>query len=150
HVAAFAIVFVSSEPAFALLEYMAVRESDRGRGRGACLFRDTIEILSGPGPALPVLIEVESEGPGDAGHEERRRRQAFYRRLGCRRVEGLRYILPLETNPPPPEMEIMIHIHTGASEIPRHELGRWLGAVYQRVYARPGDDARIEQMLKPL
>ncbi len=137
----FAIVYVFPALDGALLEYMAIDRERRGRGLGAELFRATAAAVD-----LPLVLEVDAVEAGAGDNEVRRRRQAFYRRLGCRRVRGLAYVLPLPGPGPPPHMNLMIH---GASsfELGRDHLRTWLKLVYTRVYHCRPDDPRLPAML---
>jgi GNAT superfamily N-acetyltransferase len=135
----FSILFAPPGEPFALLEYMAIREADRGGGIGAELFRRCL-------PDVPMLVEVDSDRSGDQAVNHRR--ILFYRRVGCRRIEGLSYLLPLPG--PPAEMELMIYIPSTIDPIPKSTLEGWLKVIYRDVYGCPPDDPRIARMLEPV
>lgn len=139
----FSVLFLPSRERFALLEYMAIQETDRNGGIGAELFRRSI-----PGD-IPLLLEVDSDLSGD-DRAVNHRRILFYRRLGCRRVEGLSYILPLPLEGPPPEMDLMIHAPTMVDHLPKSEVERWLKVIYRDVYGCPPEDPRIVRMMEPV
>jgi GNAT superfamily N-acetyltransferase len=146
----FATVFAPPDEPLALLEYLAVDEAHRGRGTGAGLFRFAVETLAREGRAGPLLVEVDSEPDetsASASHPGRRR-HAFYRRLGCRRIEGLAYHLPLRTAGLPPPMDLFVHpIRSADLALHRGDLERALRLIYHRVYAQSPDDPRIDRML---
>jgi GNAT superfamily N-acetyltransferase len=142
----FAAVFAPRDEPFALLEYLAVDEGSRGGGVGARLFRAAVDAQ--PDRYGALLVEVESEDGDAGGRALRRRRQTFYRRLGCRRVAGLAYELPLRTAGPPPPMNLFVH--SGGSPprtLARAQLTRALRTTYARVYGQPATDPRIERMV---
>jgi ribosomal protein S18 acetylase RimI-like enzyme len=144
----FAAVFAPPTEPFALLEYLAVDEPSRGGGIGAALFRAAAASLANPDTML--LVEVEAES-GNGAELEHRRRQAFYRRLGCRRITGLKYELPLRTAGEPPAMELMVRPPAAASwRLDRRTVELALRSVYVNVYAQPTDDPRIAHMLVTL
>jgi GNAT superfamily N-acetyltransferase len=145
----FAATFAPPNESFALLEYLAVDESSRGGGIGAGLFRAAVEALPETSRRASLLVEVEAEVGDGNDREQRRRRQAFYRRLGCRRVAGLAYELPLRTTgePPPPPMQLMIHQPADAHRLDRRTLEAALRDIYHRVYDQLPDDPRINRML---
>src|SRR5450432_2393011 len=92
----FSILFVPAAGGFALLEYMAVAPDQRNHGLGAELFRRTVAHAVTPeGRPLPVLLEVDSDREDASDRALRTRREGFYRRLGCLRIAGLRYLMPL-------------------------------------------------------
>lgn len=136
-VTGFSILFLPAGEPFALLEYLAVRLEDRSGGVGAELFRRNL-------PDRFVLVEVDSERSGD--REINQRRIRFYRRLGCRRVEGISYILPLSGSPP--EMELMIHVPLAIDHLSKSMLENWLRVIYRDVYGCPPEDPRIVRMLE--
>jgi GNAT superfamily N-acetyltransferase len=145
-VAGFAIVHVSRPEGVALLEYMAVERGLRNRGMGADLFRGAVDRLRQE-RAGPLLLEVDSDEEASEDRKIRRRRQGFYRRLGCLRVAGCSYVLPLPGAVPPPAMDLLVHFGGPPPRLPRATLARWLGAVYRDVYGCSPVDQRIGKML---
>lgn len=143
------ILFAPVDEDFRLLEYMAVESGHRNSGLGGKLFLRTLqESVSRRGSALPVLLEVDSDREASADRETRRRRLQFYKRLGCRRVEDLSYILPVPGKGPPPKMELLVYLPASVTAIREPQLKHWLGVVYQSVYNCPHDDPRIVEMLE--
>ncbi len=142
HVTGFSILFLPPTERFALLEYMAVAPERRNHGLGSELFKQTVVR------SLPVLLEVDSDREACADQQIRTRRQQFYRRLGCLRIAGLRYILPLPGLGPPPEMDVMVYSGVPLRQLPKTDLDRWLRTIYRDVYRCPPDDPRIVQMLR--
>lgn len=146
----YSVTFVPQNDTFCLLEYMAVHASFRSGGVGSELFRRTVELVRNGRGNVAVLLEVDSDREAAPDREIRRRRQAFYQRLGCRRVEGLDYLLPLDTEHRPPLMDLMILPPAPGAVIRRADLERWLRTVYVTVYDRSPTDPRIARMLARL
>jgi GNAT superfamily N-acetyltransferase len=152
----FSILFVPAAGGFALLEYMAVAADRRNHGLGAELFRRTVERAVTPGERpLPVLLEVDSDREDASDRALRTRRERFYRRLGCLRIAGLRYLMPLAGEGPPPEMDLLIYAAEprgplARSGVPRSEVKLWLETIYRDVYHCSPDDPRPAQMVGPL
>jgi GNAT superfamily N-acetyltransferase len=147
-VTGFSILCLPRSEAFALLEYMAVADGWRSRGLGAALFRHSLQTtLEERGRPLPVLLEVDSDREESADRALRSRRQQFYRRLGCFRIAGLAYILPLPGETPPPEMDLLIYPIGDLRELPKPDLEAWLKVIYRIVYDCPPEDPRIKRML---
>jgi hypothetical protein len=136
------VIFEPADGSFCLLEYMAVDAGHRNAGAGAALFRHGIEVTG-----TPMLLEVDSEIDATPDLAIRHRRQGFYRRLGCRRIEGLSYRLPW---PGLPAMDLLVHLPSGMSQISKPQLEGWLRVVYQKVYHRAPDDPRIAEMMAPV
>ena len=143
----FSIVFVAGGESFCLLEYMALDKSYRGRGVGAELFEATVGTVYKERGAIPILVEVDSDREPSPDRVERRRRQNFYRRLGCRAIANCAYILPLPGKNAPPEMDLFVYVPEPAPTIRRAKLERWLQLIYRDVYGCSPDDRRIAIML---
>lgn len=128
----------------ALLEYMAVDRVQRGKGIGAELFRRTVELqeLS----QRFVLIEVDSDTEVCEDREQRTRRKSFYRRLGCRQIEGLRYRMPRVGSEEPPPMDMLIYRRTLPDCLETADVRRWIEACYTRVYGEQAGNPRISVM----
>lgn len=141
----FSIAVTLDRTAAALLEYMAVARSHRGRGIGAHLFRSTAAQ-----PALAahaLLIEIESTRVAAPDHLARIRRQQFYRRLGARTLAGVRYRMPQLSAAPPPEMELLLHHPNPGSSIDASQVLQWIERIYAQVYSAPADPAHLRAML---
>jgi GNAT superfamily N-acetyltransferase len=151
HVNAFSIVFMPPTEAFALLEYMAVAGQYRNHGVGSALFKQSVDRAVRPdGRSVPVVLEVDSDRETCSDHHIRTRRQQFYRRLGCLRISGLHYILPLSGQGPVPEMDLLVYSAQPLRQLPKSELERWLKTIYRDVYHCSVDDPRIARMLRDL
>jgi len=129
----------------ALLEYMAVKREERGRGIGALLFRAMTELPQFAGRFL--LIEVDSTREDATDCEERARRKAFYARLGARELGGVRYHMPRVAEAEPPEMELMVFGAELPVRIEKTRVRAWVESLYAQVYGVK-DAARTESMLE--
>ncbi len=147
-IAGFSILFLPPAERFALLEYMAVAPDRRNHGVGSTLFRQTTAQVPPQHRSVPMLLEVDSDREASADREMRARRQQFYRRLGCVRISGLHYILPLPGEGPVPEMDLMLYAAEPPRQLAKAELERWLKTIYRDVYRSSPDDPRIAQMLR--
>lgn len=141
-VCAFALAFVPPRHRFVLIEYVAVEAGSQGGGLGSDMFRLLLETLAQDRIAL---LEVDAPREGD-GAEQRRRRLAFYERLGCRQIEGVDYQLPLRAFGAPPPMVLLAHAPDAVEAIPRRRLTRWLRSLYTDVYGQQDSDPRIAEM----
>lgn len=138
--AGFAVVYRCQHAALALLEYLAVAVSERRSGLGASLFTRSAQHAGD----RTLLIEMDAPS---ASEPFSLRRSSFYRRQGCRRMDGLEYILPLPGKTPLP---MWLLTRASRDALPRSELACWLRALYSEVYACETPDPRIDQMLAPL
>src|SRR4029077_6085642 len=106
----------------------------RNRGVGGELFRQTTGQVAAHDRSLPILLEVDSDREASDDRQIRTRRQQFYRRLGCVRIAGLHYILPLPGVGPVPEMDLMLYSEMPLRQLPKTDLERWLRTIYRDVY----------------
>jgi hypothetical protein len=147
-VVAFSICICFPNSDAALLEYMAVDAGNRNRGMGGQVFKRTAEFEAIAGRYL--LIEVDSDKCSGSEHADRLRRKNFYRRLGCREIEGLSYIMPAVSSAEPPPMEMLIYRSDLPGSIETSKIRNWLGKCYKQVYRASPVDPRIDSMLAPL
>jgi GNAT superfamily N-acetyltransferase len=143
-VVGFSISFVPVDESLCLLEYMAIDERYRNRGLGRQLFQETARAVQ----KEYIVVEVDSDREASADNETRKRRLNFYQQLGCRRIEGCSYILPLPGEGPPPEMDLLVRAPDATTTIPQAKLRSWLEVIYADVYRCAKDDPRIARMLE--
>lgn len=146
----FSILFTPTKESFCLLEYMAVHSAHRNLGLGRELFLHTFKDFASNCGTVHCLLEVDSDREQSADQEIRRRRQRFYRRLGCLRIDGLSYVLPLHGEGAPPQMDLMVYLPDRLPPISRHQLEHWLKVIYNKVYDCSPDDPRIAQMMEAI
>lgn len=144
----FSILFIPSRESFGLVEYMAIDRPYRDMGAGSELFRHSVHAVVSNRGDIPILLEVDSDREASADQVMRRRRQLFYRRLGCLRIDRLSYLLPLPGEGSPPEMDLFVYVLDKSRIIRKSELEHWLRVLYQEVYNVSPKDARILRMTK--
>jgi GNAT superfamily N-acetyltransferase len=148
-VVGFSIMYTPSQDDFWLLEYMAVAPGARSRGLGRAIFNAAASAARAEGRLYGVL-EVDAVSGSFEQRQERRRRLAFYQSLGCRAIEALDYILPLETNGEPPPMKLLVAADAATTHIMRAQVERWVERIYVEVYRRTKADPRITAMAAKL
>jgi hypothetical protein len=102
------------------------------------------------GRKLPVLLEIDSDREASSDRAMRTRRERFYRRLGCLRIAGLHYLMPLAGEGSPPEMDLLVYSTEQLGRLGWSELRRWLATIYRDVYRCSPDDPRLAQMVAEL
>lgn len=130
---------------FVLLEYLAIRDGLRGSGLGSLLFRHFGESAN-----APVLLEVDAVSEDARTEDAALQRQRFYRRMGCRRLEEVHYMLPLPGEGPPPAMDLFAWSKSSLDRVSRSTLREWLETIYTRVYGAAARDVRISKTLSDL
>lgn len=146
----FSIAYFPEAADFWLLEYMAVAASTRSRGLGEAIFLHAYQYGLERDSSRICVLEVDQPGGSTSPHNNTRARFRFYKRLGCRAVEGLDYILPLETAGTPPPMLLLTYRRPPLVAMRRNRLQRWLSTIYQAVYGQAADDPRIDIMTSHL
>lgn len=146
----FSVLFVPPGEPFCLIEYMAIEAAERGGGVGAELFRKSREIAAARqgGRPIAMLLEVDSDRIPSPVRGLCEKRQRFYRRLGCVRIEGLPYELPLSMEGAPPEMDLLVYLPPEREKLAKSELKHWLQVIYRKVYGCAPDDPRPRRMLE--
>ncbi len=146
----FSIVFIPDIYEFALLEYMAIEKTYRGGGYGTELFHKTVKYVNDTAGRKNIILEVDSEQQESSDHQERLRRIEFYRRQGCVRIQGLKYLLPLKSRLQPPEMNLLLYPVSSNTTISKATLNSWIAVIYSSVYGESSSDARIGTMMMGL
>jgi GNAT superfamily N-acetyltransferase len=144
-VVGFAITIALIGSDAALLEHMAVDAEFRGQGIGAALFRAVAE-WHGIAERF-LLVEVDSDRDDSAERVQRARRKRFYRSVGARELDGLRYIMPPVTTATPPPMELLAYRRELPGCIEKERVRSWLEDCYAQVYGVAAGDSRIGEML---
>lgn len=142
----FCIIFHSKETSFYLLEYMATEHSKKGLGIGSKLFIYAAAEIFGRYGVKPMLIEIDS--PQEKNEEQgiREKRERFYKKLGCRKIEPFDYILAIKSSQVAPSMQLLVY-HNTILDISKPQLKEWLEDIYVFVYGCAKDDERIAKML---
>jgi GNAT superfamily N-acetyltransferase len=140
------LCFLGSDAA--LLEYMAVAPDRRSRGIGQVLFEETVKFEEAS--ERYVLMEVDSDKGQSSDKTDRTRRKSFYKRLGCREIGGLSYIMPPVSNSMPPAMDILVYRRELPDIVEKSHLRNWLESCYIQVYEIPASDFRIKVMIESL
>ena len=140
----FAIVYAPDNSDYYLLEYMAIEHNLRSEGYGGKLFDSMSQIFINKN----MIIEIESPYQESEDHVIRQKRKVFYERHGSKTLQGLNYILPLETDHTPPDMLILINSDIYKNSVPKEKIKYWLTDIYVSVYGCKAEDKRINFMLE--
>lgn len=141
----FCIIFHPFKTSFYLLEYMAVDTTQRNYGIGSKLFSYAVEQVFGKYGTKPLLVEIDSPQQKSQEQEIRKRREQFYKKLGCRKIDQFDYILAIKNEQTAPQMKLLVY-HTKMQNILKPQLREWLEDVYTLVYGCSKDDERIAKM----
>lgn len=142
----FAIIYADPALDYCLLEYMAIISTKRSGGYGGRFFDELMVKF----PNKTMVIEIESPYQECDDQVIRSKRKIFYERHASAEVQGLRYILPLETTSTPPDMLILLHAKNLPDKISKSQLKSWLTDIYVAVYGCKKEDQRINIMFDKL
>lgn len=143
----FVISYLRPGANFWLLEYVAVDPRLRSHGLGRRLFDAAESAAAEVVGNAPCLLEVDQPSPKGTPDDDAVRRLRFYRRAGCRRVQGLNYILPLDVAGPPSAMWLLVRGLERQERVAKADVANWLTEIYVEVYGQDADDPRISKML---
>lgn len=135
---------------FWLLEYMAVATNLRRRGVGEALFGQAYRYGLQRDRERLCLLEVDQTGNRVSANNNAEDRVRFYRRLGCRLVSGLNYLLPLEANGAPPPQMLLTYRLPPLESVGKDTVREWLSTIYRDIYGKPVSDPRIGTMVSNL
>lgn len=93
----------------AFLWYFAVLPELRGAGLGAQLYQALLQRLGSECRGVVFDVEMPELCTGQAERDLAQRRIVFYRRLGARLLDGVRYTMQAESHLPALEMYLMAH-----------------------------------------
>ena len=139
----FAVSWAPEQADFWLFEYAAVAPEARGNKIGSHLLLASRQLI---GIERTALIEVDA----NTGSDEQAMRLEFYKRLGCRQLSGLEYLLPLDAFGQPPPMVLLAMLHPDVNSVPVMVLEEWLRRIYSEAYGKGLDDPRLARMIDPL
>lgn len=145
-VSGFSISYFPDNAEFWLLEYMAVASPIRSSGLGAAIFNETYRAGAMRSCGAIMLLEVDQPGGSTNASNDTAARFRFYRRMGCRQIAGLNYVLPLKSNGAPPPMMLLTYSLPSVNTVSKSKIKNWLTILYGDVYHCSRTDVRIAAM----
>ncbi|MGK7902345.1 MAG: GNAT family N-acetyltransferase [Hormoscilla sp.] len=143
-----AILWPLKDTEFILLDYIATKESYRGRGMGTAFMNAICKLLRDNKKFM--LIEVENPEYGSE-REEKRRRVGFYRRVGAQVMQGVRHVLPpLDGSGIPTEMLLMVFPEYGNGAIAARVVKDLLTKFYQEMHNGGLDNPVLNDLIQEI
>lgn len=140
-----AMFYPMRESEFVLLAYIATHRDYRGQGIGATFLRESVNRLQRE--AKYLLIEAEDPSCGE-DKALRQRRVNFYRRIGARTMEGVKFVLPALSREPPAEMVLMVAPTYQGGRLPGSLVRQLMTQLYVEGYDRPLAEAQQQSFLQ--
>lgn len=144
------MALVARFPAFAHLDYLAVRRADRGRGVGSRVLAGVVAHLGAHAPDLALLsLEVGDDAPvpGEIG-ADRLRRIRFYRARGAVLLANVDYLFPAYGRDPIP-MNLMA-FPLRDDPITTERVGEVIHDLYVGLHGRDPTDPTLQDLLRKL
>jgi GNAT superfamily N-acetyltransferase len=133
-VLAMALVWICRQPAFLHLDYIAVKQEEKGRGIGTTLYRWLIDHMQELSPRAQLLtLEVEDDLLG------------FYRRSRTKTLQNVPYLFPVRHGSIP--MHLMVHDRLGRKTLTRALVQAIIRALYRGIHNRGSDDALLRSFI---
>ena len=133
-VPALALLWVSPQPAFVHLDYIAVKHEYKGGGIGTTFYRWLLEHLQELSPRARLLtLEVEDELLG------------FYRRSQTKVLQNVPYLFPARHGPIP--MNLMVYDRIGRKTLSRAVVQEVIRTLYRGIHNRGADDALLRSFI---
>ena len=130
----FALIWISRRPAFVHLDYIAVRQGQKGRGVGTVLYRWLTTHLQELCPRASLLtLEVDDE------------LIPFYRRSDTNVLAQVPYLFPGRFGPLP--MHLMAYDRQRRKTLPRTLVQGVIRALYRDLHHRPVRDPLLRSFL---
>lgn len=139
-IAFIALLWPLKETDFILLDYIATKDTHRGKGIASAFLEKLRTDLMNTEKYL--ILEVESPNFGD-NTGEKEKRVTFYRRRGAKELEGVRYRLPPLAGGEPTEMILMIFPEFKSENISSAKVRNLVTQIYRELYDRREDDALL-------
>jgi ribosomal protein S18 acetylase RimI-like enzyme len=133
-VPAMALVWICRQPAFLHLDYIAVKQEQKGRGIGTTLYRWLIDHIQELSPRAQLLtLEVDDELLG------------FYRRSATKVLQNTPYLFPACQGPLP--LNLMVHDRLGRKTLNRALVQAIIRNLYRGIHNRGADDALLRSFI---
>ena len=147
-VAVFSLIYRFKHPDFYLLDYYAVKANYRDQKLGTDFLKALFNEMKLNENKVFLILEVEDPNYGN-NRKERTRRVQFYKSLGVRQIESMRYILPpLDNGKELTDMIIMIYPAPKCKKITCETLVSLVNELYIEKYNRSANDPLFKKCLE--
>ncbi len=132
---------------FLLVDYLATAKEYRSTGMGRAFLR---HILNGTEDIQPSYIIIEIENPYLDDDETKRKRLRFYRSLGMKELQGVRYVLPPFQGTEPVELILMFFSKEDADHLAGEMVRDLVIRLFGELYNRFDDDEFLTLTLRSI
>lgn len=138
----FSFLYLFSSLKFGVLDYIAAIKEFQGKGIGTGIFNFSFHVLGSKIPdGIGLLMEIQKDNVQNSNENEiRKRRIKFYKKLGCKFLNGINYLLPSQIGRNPEEMYLMIKPITNINSLSRNEVSKFVDAIYSKIYFYNSND----------
>ncbi len=144
----FSLIYRFKDPDFYLLDYYAVKINYRNKKLGTEFLKTLFKEMELDENNTFLIFEVEDPNYGK-NRIERTKRVQFYKTLGVRQIESMRYILPpLDNGKESTDMIIMIYPSPKRKKITCEMLLSLVNELYIEKYNRNANDPLFKKCLE--
>jgi GNAT superfamily N-acetyltransferase len=143
-VALMAMLWELKHTSFTLLDYLATKESYRGKGLATAFLSKTFARFNAKG--INLILEVEDPKYGN-NKEERAKRVSFFKQNGAKELTNVRYLLPPLQGAIATEMILLISPGYTGETIDAQLLKAIITQIYSEVYSRSRNDDLLNSFL---
>lgn len=142
------IFWFSDKLKIAHLAYLFTSEDNRNKGYGKIFLSESMQYMRDNFKINSFFIEIDSVKEINAiDLELRKRRQGFYGRLGYKKVDKFKYILPIGDIKKSPEMEIAF-FNDNFKVISKDDLMKIIEEIYFGSYSKEKNNLRLQKISK--
>ena len=143
----FSLIYRFKHPNYYLLDYYAVKVNYRDQKLGTDFLKALFKEMNLDEKEIFLILEVEDPNYGN-NRKERNKRVQFYRSLGVKQIESMRYILPpLDNGKVLTDMIIMVYPYPKRKKITRETLFSLINELYIEKYNRSAKDPLLIKCL---
>lgn len=146
-VLAFALLFRLNSKDFLLLDYLAIKASNRRQGLGGIMLDQLKQLAATQNRSL--LLEVDDPDFGeDRGLKIKR--VLFYKKNQAKTISHFTYILPALSGTEPSIQKLMVISNLQINQIEKSDLLDLIEILYEEVYSRGEEDENFVKMSKQI
>lgn len=127
-----------------VIDYIAISKNNRDKGIGKIFLDNILNVLTIQNKI--VIIEVEAPSNDDI-EDYANRRIKFYKRIGFKMIDGLKYLMPSIDNKDEVSMNLMFYNYH-ADCIKSEEIISVINQIYIQMYYKDPNHINIEKLKK--
>ncbi len=145
----FALLYHFNEHPFVQLDYLATQPHRRGKGFGTQFLRKLFKKMNLLKSDKYLLLEAENPETGK-NLRMRKKRVAFYKRLGVKQIKKVRYIMPPLSGTESTEMILMVFPEPTDGQFSSTQCKNYIKQLFLAKHHRNPSDPMLERSLESI